>query len=116
MNAQKHAYEYNRKILFESCGVRVSIKRGGVPILSTDAILATTKYEDADPTDGLAFVDFVDVLIYANADYTPQTGDVVDVISGDSYVAKPVASNLWKYDDPYNLVVRFHAQRRTITS
>lgn len=116
-NYQESAYRYARQILFDACGESVKITRAGVQILSAQAILAQTKYEDADPAEGQAFANFVDVLIFGSNNYTPKTGDIVTVSdTGCTFVARPVASNLWKYDDPYNLVLRFHAQRRDVVT
>lgn len=117
MNAQENAYSYARKVLFDSCSVSIEIRRAGAVVLSTRAILAEVHYEDADPTDAQSFANFVDVLIYGSNVYTPTTGDVVTVNrTGETFVARPVASNLWRYDDPYRLVLRFHAQRRAVAS
>lgn len=116
-NAQEAAYSYARKVLFDSCSVSIEIRRAGSVVLTTRAILAEVHYEDADPSDAQAFANFVDVLIYGSNVYTPTTGDVVTVTrTGETFVARPVASNLWRYDDPYKLVLRFHAQRRAVPS
>lgn len=115
INFQESAYRYARRILFDACGESVTITRGGVELLSATAILAQTKYEDADPADGQAFANFVDVLLFGSTNYAPKAGDVVTTNdNGAKFVVRPVASNLWKYDDPYNLVLRFHAQRRDV--
>lgn len=113
MNYQQRAYVHNRDVLFRTSSVGVSIERGGALVLETRAILATLKYEDADGTAGQAFANSMDVLIKGSEPYEPKTGDVVRVSGGDAYVVRPFAHEIWKYDDPYNLVVRIHAQRRT---
>ena len=115
MNAQESAYRYARTVLFDACGVSIDIKRSGASVLETRAILAQTKYEDSDPTTGAAYSNFTDFLIYGSNQYTPTTGDVVTVVdTGETFVVKPVYSNVWKWDDPYRLILRFYAQRRAI--
>lgn len=115
MNAQESAYRYARTVLFDACGASIDIRRSGASVLKTRAILAQTKYEDSDPTTGAAYSNFVDVLIYGSNQYTPTTGDVVVVeATGETFVVKPILSNVWKWDDPYRLVLRFYAQRRAI--
>ena len=117
MNFQESAYTYARGVLFDACGVSIAIKRGGSTILTTRAILASTKYEDADPTDGQAFVNFVDVLLYGSNAYTPTTGDVVEVTGTcETFIVRPIMQSLWKWDDPYRLIMRFYAQRRAVPS
>ena len=113
MNYQQRAYEHNRDVLFRTSSVGVSIERGGALVLETRAILATLKYEDADRTSGQAFTNSMDVLIRGSELYEPKTGDVIRVASGDTYIVRPFANEIWRYDDPYNLVVRIHAQRRS---
>ena len=116
-NAQENAYRYSRGVIFDACGVSIVIKRAGLSIVNARAVLAQTKYEDADPTTGQAFVNFVDVLLYGSVTYTPQTGDVVEIPgTGESFVVRPILSTLWKWDDPYRLVKRFYAQRREISA
>lgn len=116
-NAQENAYRYARQVLFDAAGVSISIKRGDVALMSTRAILAQTKNEDADATSGQAFANFVDVLVFGSTGYQPQTGDVVELpTTGESFVVRPIASNLYRYDDPYRLVLRFYAQRRAVAS
>lgn len=113
MNYQQRAYEHNRDVLFRTSSVELTVERNGELVLASRGILAKLKYEDADRTSGQAFMNSMDVLIRGSELYEPKTGDVIRVASGDAYVVRPFAHEIWKYDDPYNLVVRIHAQRRT---
>lgn len=116
-NVQESAYRYARQILFDAAGVSISIKRGDASLMQTRAILAQTKDEDADATSGQAFANFVDVLVFGSTGYRPQTGDVVEIPStGEAFVVRPIASNLYRWDDPYRLVLRFYAQRRAVAT
>jgi len=113
MNYQRNAYTYNTDTLFRLASVELTVERNGELVLASRGILAKLKYEDADGTAGQAFANSMDVLIKGSEPYEPKTGDVVRVSGGDAYVVRPFAHEIWKYDDPYNLVVRIHAQRRT---
>ena len=114
-NAQENAFKYARGVIFDACGVSIEIKRGGLTIKSARAVLAQTKYEEVDPSAGQAFANFVDVLLYGSVGYIPKTGDIVEIVdTGETFVVRPIASTLWKWDDPYRLVMRFYAQRRAM--
>jgi hypothetical protein len=113
MNYQRNAYTYNTDTLFRLASVELTVERNGELVLASRGILAKLKYEDADRTSGQAFTNSMDVLIRGSELYEPKTGDVIRVASGDTYIVRPFANEIWRYDDPYNLVVRIHAQRRS---
>lgn len=110
-NLQKGAFEHLRRELFRACAVEATIKRGAQTVATTSVVVTKTNYEDADVRDAKTFANSVDVLILGSVEYVPTVGDVVTVDAG-SFVVRPFLNEIWKWDDPYNLVKRFHAQRR----
>lgn len=103
-----------RDALFADCALDVTIKRNGTVVAQLAGVVAKMKFEDADKSAGRAFTNFVDFLFYGDSGYAPQTGDLLALDDSREYIVKPVSNDTWKWDDPYDLIKRVHAQRRTI--
>ena len=108
-NLQERDFKDLRAALFGDCAVSVRITREETSV-QLQGVLAKMKYEDVDKSAGFVYENYVDVLFYGDSGYEPQIGDVLR-FAGINYVVRPVSKEVWRWDDPYQCVLRVHAQR-----
>lgn len=107
------AVESLRERLFDFAGIPVSVERAGTALFdSVISVQGRSKYEDADRSGAVVFVDATDFLFSGELEYVPRAGDVITCAEGE-FVVKPIGSELWKWDDPGEKIFRVHAQRRS---
>lgn len=100
--------EWFRRRLMACASEPITIERGDASY-DFAAVVAKSESEDVDASGRRVNVYLVDFLISGAEEYRPQKGDVV-LYNGARYVVRPLGKEIWRYDDPYEALVRIHAQ------
>lgn len=95
--------------LLETASETISITRAGLAVDTFEAVVAKSESEDVDASGRRVNVYIVDFLISGLTEYRPQKGDEI-TYNGAVYVVRPLGKEIWRYDDPYEELIRIHTQ------
>lgn len=98
-----------RRKLTNYASETITISRAGILIGEFGAVVAKSESEDVDATGRRVNVYIVDFLISGLTEYRPQKGDEI-TYNGALYAVRPLGKEIWRFDDPYEELIRIHTQ------
>lgn len=112
MNFLQSGFAFLRDKLTDTASVKIEIFRHGESLGEFDAVLARTKVNDveADQRDIYQFV--FDFIVRGDAGYLPEKGDRI-YLNSKKYVVRAINKEFWKFDDPYETMIRIHTQEES---
>ena len=105
----QNGFKFLRKRLYENATTPIFITRDGKDLGYFDAILARTRFEDVDGTNKRVIMFIFDFIVRGDSGYSPQNGDRI-VYDGRVFVVRPFNKEVWRYDDPYETMIRVHSR------
>ena len=97
--------------------VVVRIERDGETLLETSGVLSRPTAEDFGAAERRAERRLVDVLLRGDCGYVPKADDRFWIASvpfsgvRESYRVAPLGDEVFRFDDPYEISMRVHAQK-----
>lgn len=105
----QNGFNFLRKRLYENAASQILITRDDKVLGYYDAIFARTKFEDVDGANKRVIMFVFDFIVRGDSGYSPQNGDRV-VYDNRVFVVRPINKELWRFDDPYETMIRVHTR------
>ena len=115
MNRLQSAFQYLREKLTDNASDQIEIFRNGESIGTYTAVFARTRIQDIDGTQKRIFLFVFDFVIRGDEDYRPVKGDRI-LYNEKYYVVRPINKEMWRWDDPYETMIRVHTQEEIAKS
>lgn len=108
------ALNFHKESLISNTAVRVLVQvrtpNGYTDFGEVDAVLGKTKVEDFDGVQKRVDVYVFDFIIAGEHGYIPRVGDRF-IYNGGRYVVRPINNECWRWDNPYEVLMRIHTQK-----